>query len=133
MTDAYFEYRPNPEAKVKFRIAALAAMKEVFELDIKPAAVAGSPVTPEGMRYNIEKGKKGVAVGGTGTNRRSIDTEVHDTPEGPLGSIFTQSGYGGYLEMGTSKMRPQPYIYPAFERFREGLQRRLKRLLVEFR
>jgi len=30
--------------------------------------------------------------------------------------VATSSGYGGYLEIGTRKMNPYPYIYPAYER-----------------
>jgi hypothetical protein len=31
--------------------------------------------------------------------------------------LFTQSGYGGYLEIGTYKMEARPYLYPAFNQF----------------
>lgn len=130
MSDAFFEYRPNPEAKLQLRAAQLTAVKEVFELDIKPAAVAGSPVTPEGAIRNATMGKKPPHIGGTGTNRRSIDTEVHDTPEGPAASIYTQSGYGGYLEIGTRNMRAQPYIYPAFIQFRNKFVLIVRRILA---
>jgi hypothetical protein len=30
-------------------------------------------------------------------------------------TLFTQSGYGGYLEIGTSKMKAVPYLQPAFD------------------
>ena len=50
--------------------------------------------------------------GGTGTNRRSIDSAVTETENGPQAELFTQSGYGGYPEVGTSKMRAQPYLWP---------------------
>lgn len=50
----------------------------------------------------------------SGTNVASIDTTTVDTPKGPLASLFTTDGYGGYLEVGTKKMKAQPYLYPAF-------------------
>ena len=30
------------------------------------------------------------------------------------GCVYTQSGYGGYLEVGTQTMDARPYIWPAF-------------------
>lgn len=29
--------------------------------------------------------------------------------------VYTQSGYGGWLELGTSRMQAQPYIFPAWQ------------------
>lgn len=86
------------------------AVQETFELDIKPDAVQNSPKL-------------------TGTNARSIDTEVVKTDQGVTATIFTQSGYGGYLELGTSKMKAQPYIYPAWEKFRVKMNKRIKELI----
>lgn len=82
--------------------AIFEGVREIFEIDIKGEAVERSPVV-------------------TGTNRRSIDTEVEQSLSLDDGSvhakIFTQSGYGGYLEIGTWKMKAQPYLYPAFNKF----------------
>jgi len=103
-----------PQAISIAKEAILAAVTEVFELDIKPAAVDKSPVTEEGALINEAMGKKPPHILGTGTNRRSIDVSVTETDKGPQAQLFTQSGYGGYLETGTSKMRAQPYLYPAF-------------------
>ena len=47
----------------------------------------------------------------TGTNRRSI---THRAVGGGR-IIFTTSGYGGYLEVGTGRMAARPYIRPAIE------------------
>ena len=81
----------------------------------------------------------------TGNNRRSITLDfrhghnkmVHENEDGkPVPSgidslsvslaqqkkndigfrVYTQSGYGGYLELGTSRMPARPYIKPGFER-----------------
>jgi HK97 gp10 family phage protein len=90
------------EGKAQARQAMLEAVQEVFELDIKPAAVADSPYL-------------------TGTNRRSIDTEVVATASGVQAQLFSQSGYGGYLELGTVKMKAQPYLFPAFNRFKDKI------------
>jgi len=66
----------------------------------------------------------------TGNNRRMLVGEVSGmgvvaTEEGQCerlvddsqieGAVYSTSGYGGYLEVGTSKMPPQPYIKPAMD------------------
>ncbi len=48
----------------------------------------------------------------TGNNRRSMDYEI----KGLEGRVFSTSGYGGYLETGTSKMPARPYMKPALDR-----------------
>jgi len=94
------------ELRRKVRSGAYQAIQEVFEIDIKTDAAANTPVD-------------------TGNNRRSIDTEVGEVPEGIRAEIFTQSGYGGYLELGTVKMAARPYLYPAFNKYRTKLQQLL--------
>jgi HK97 gp10 family phage protein len=106
-------------AQAAIKAAIMEATQEVFELDIVPTAKELSPVTAEGLARNLalqaEHKLGSRRPGGTGLNRNSIDSEVTDTEQGPQAELFTQSGYGGYLEVGTSKMRAQPYLYPAFE------------------
>ncbi len=53
----------------------------------------------------------------TGHNRDSINHEV----SGMTGKVYTESGYGGWLEIGTSKMAAQPYFRPAYESARRVL------------
>jgi len=107
--DAKLSVKMNPEALAEFKQILFDSTEEVFSIDIQAAAVEGSPVS---------KGRfKGGQYYGGGTNRRSINTEVAPGPRGVEASIYTQSGYGGYLEVGTYKMRARPYLFPAFERF----------------
>lgn len=103
-----------PQAKQLLQQILLSTTQEVFATVIHPAAVEKSPVTEEGALINEAMGKKPPHILGTGTNRRSIDFTVTETTEGIQAQLFTTSGYGGYLEVGTSKMRAQPYLYPAF-------------------
>jgi HK97 gp10 family phage protein len=107
-----------PQARLAVNDIIRAVTADVFELDIKPAAAEASPVTEEGYLRNLELEAEGKLGGrspmGTGHNRRSIDVTVRESDKGVEATLFTQSGYGGYLETGTSKMRAQPYLYPAF-------------------
>ena len=56
----------------------------------------------------------------TGTNRRSIDW---DAPSPNVRRVFTQSGYGAFLEFGTKKMAAQPYMKPAFDLVRGSVDK----------
>ena len=70
----------------------------------------------------------------TGNNMRSIKYEVG--PGGEIakadlsGAIYSTSGYGGYLETGTVKMRAQPYFKPALDmnihKLTKGIKAELK-------
>jgi HK97 gp10 family phage protein len=82
----------SKEVLDKTEKAAEKALKNVI-VDIAADAVKGSPVD-------------------TGHNRRSIDYEA----KGLSGSVFSTSGYGGYLEVGTRKMIARPYFKPALDK-----------------
>jgi HK97 gp10 family phage protein len=79
------------------------AMTEVFEDDILPEAKALSPVGDEPVRPGSKR------------NKDSIEVKTFFTKRGPFAKIFTTSGHGGFLEVGTKKMAAQPYIYPAVQ------------------
>lgn len=112
------------------------AVRDVFQLDVLPEAIQNSPVTPEGVEYNQAKfdskqhrpGTKidPVKLKGTGHNRQSLDLTFDETPSGTRVELFSQSGYGGYLEVGTSKMRAQPYIWPAWLKFKDKIAELLR-------
>lgn len=80
------------EAGAKIEKAAEKAVKDVV-VDIASDSVKESPVD-------------------TGHNRRSIDYEA----KGLEGAVFSTSGYGGFLETGTSKMAARPYMKPALDK-----------------
>lgn len=101
-------------AQKQVQEAILKSVADTFELDIKPEAAKNTPVL-------------------SGTNRRSIDTEISLVPEGIKAELFTQSGYGGYLEIGTKKMQARPYLLPAFNLFRRLLTERIARHIANFR
>lgn len=119
------QVRLNLEAPQLFKTKVGQVVKEVFQLDILPEAIKNSPVTPEGLAYNLAKAKGRPSLlkraKGTGHNRQSLDVEFTETPSGPEAKLFGQSGYSGYLEVGTSKMRAQPYIWPAWLKFKDKI------------
>ena len=55
-------------------------------------------------------GRGMVASGGEGRVERMVDDSQIE------GAVYSTSGYGGYIETGTSKMPPRPYIKPALDK-----------------
>lgn len=90
------------EAKRSVRNAIFLGVVETYSQYIKPRAQELSPYL-------------------TGHNARTIDYEVTKTETGVQAELFSQSGYGGYLEIGTKKMAARPYLYPAFAQFKVKL------------
>ncbi|WP_210651342.1 HK97-gp10 family putative phage morphogenesis protein [Nocardioides sp. SYSU D00065] len=68
--------------------------------------------------FDIEADAKALAPVDTGNLRNSISTDI--TGDGRFGAITADIGptaeYGAFVEYGTSRMGPQPYMAPAFER-----------------
>lgn len=60
-----------------------------------------------------------------GTNSRSIRHSV----AGKTAEIHTESGYGGYLEVGTARMPARPYLRPAVERNKKKIAQRIRKEL----
>jgi hypothetical protein len=83
--------------------AILAAVKDVFQGVILADAKANSPLGTE----PVEPGSM--------RNRDSIEAHAFMSHRGPFAKLFTQSGHGGYLELGTRYMGAQPYLWPAFQ------------------
>ena len=50
----------------------------------------------------------------TGNNASSITSEVERKGLRITGRVYTQTGYGGWLEVGTSRMAARPYMAPAY-------------------
>jgi HK97 gp10 family phage protein len=50
----------------------------------------------------------------TGNLRSSITRDVERTPTGAAAEVGPTAEYGGFVEYGTSRMGPQPYMGPAF-------------------
>src|SRR5262249_4028310 len=48
-------------------------------------------------------------------NRESLKVNVFGTRRGPFAKLYSTSGHGGFLELGTIHMSAQPYVWPAFQ------------------
>ncbi len=101
------------DARVNFKLTGIqltaaieAGLKEAFLLDVLPLAVKLSPRI-------------------TGNNRRSIKFSV----KGKTAKIWTESGYGGWLEIGTARRPATPYLRPSIERNKRKIAQAIKRHL----
>lgn len=61
----------------------------------------------------------------TGALVRSIKVEKNSKSES---TVYVTKDYAVYLEYGTSKMKPRPFILPAFLKTKKWFSERLKRL-----
>ena len=93
------------EGLARAKDAILESITDVFENAITPTAKALAPVL-----------KVKTTERWPGELRDSIDFKVTVAEKGVNAQVFSQSGYGGYVEVGTKKMAAQPYLYPAYER-----------------
>lgn len=88
------------------------AMRDTV-VDITHDAVRLSPwLTGNNRRSLVGEVSRmgGVASGGEGRSERMVDDSKIE------GAVYSTSGYGGFLETGTSKMPARPYIKPATDR-----------------
>ncbi len=100
------------EVTKKTREAARLAMRDLV-VDVTGDAVKMSPWLTGNNRRSIAgevSGMGSVASGGEGGAERIVDDNKTE------GAVYSTSGYGGYLEVGTFKMAPRPYFRPAFDK-----------------
>jgi len=96
----------NTEAAlVALKAAMVSALADVFHNSIVPDAKANCPVGTDPIEP------------GSSRNRDSITAAVWVTRKGPFAKLFTESGHGGYVEVGTVHMTGQPYAWPAVQKF----------------
>lgn len=74
-------------------------------------AITGQAIERDFVDVMVEVAKKKSPYK-TGNNRRGITSKKKSV----LGwEVFTTTGYGAYLELGTKNMAAQPYFAPAYE------------------
>lgn len=67
----------------------------------------------------------------TGTLRRSIHTETAEIDSGVAARIGTNVEYAAAQEFGTSRMRAQPYLRPAYDEQKAAALKEMARALKE--
>ncbi len=65
----------------------------------------------------------------TGNLRSSITYETQVGADAVTGEIGPTANYGVYVELGTVKMAPQPYLGPAFDRHSDAFEGALGQIL----
>ena len=102
-------------------------MSADFSIDLNTQAIIDKikNVSEGGMKdlaEDITENAKDLSPVDTGTNKASI---TWDEQNGKY-KVYTESGYGAFLELGTKKMNPQPYIFPSFEKSIKNLGKYLE-------
>jgi HK97 gp10 family phage protein len=93
--------------------------------DIVRAVENGAPRVVEKAARDIEAYAKSVVPVDTGTLKNSIQAERE---HGLLWIVAPHTDYAVYVEFGTRRMRPRPYMRPAAEHVREIFLKAMERL-----
>lgn len=101
--------------------ALFEATQEVVGFDVVAMAKEICPVLPAPTSERVP-----------GELRDSIDARIRRDKKGVRARVTTASGYGGFVELGTSKMTREPYLWPAFEANISKLPEALRERLTEF-
>jgi hypothetical protein len=97
------------------------ATQEVVGFDAVATAKELCPVLPKATSERTP-----------GELRDSIDARVYRDKKGVRARMTTHSGYGGFVEKGTTKMTREPYLWPGFESNIGKLPQAVKERLTEF-
>lgn len=77
----------------------------------------------------VQRTAKDLAPYDTGDLYRSIHRKMY--PKQQSGVVYTTLEYAPYQEFGTSKMQPQPFMIPAMNINRAGINQSMKKYLKE--
>jgi len=73
----------------------------------------------------VERDAKKLCAVDTGRLRSSITYEI----EGTTGKVGTNVDYAKYIEFGTEKMSPQPYLRPALHKNEKAILQLFKKII----
>ena len=110
-----------PEFGRAFNDAIFSAIKDEFEGPILEDAKANSPLGTEKLDDNKHLIR----------NRDSLKAKAFFTHEGPMGKLWTTSGHGYFLEVGTRYMGARPYAWPAVQKHIGELMARIQNNVSE--
>ncbi len=100
-----------------------------LELDLQaatPKAVKMAQAAVKKTGLDVVATVQGLAPVDTGNLKNSIDVDFDD--DGLGFEAGPTANYGGYVEWGTSRMAPQPYLGPAFGKAVGPLTRAVEQL-----
>lgn len=78
-----------------------------------PRVVAGVRLVMDKTGHDVVRAAQQLAPVDTGHLRASIGVDID--PDGFGFEAGPTANYGHYVEFGTSRMSPQPYLFPAFD------------------
>jgi HK97 gp10 family phage protein len=101
---------------------------DVSELELLAAQfkAAATPVrkaardTVKDTTKKVEEAARNLVPVDTGSLRASIDSELYGGTSSPSGRVSTGEHYAMFVEYGTSRMAPQPFMTPALEQNEDG-------------
>ena len=105
----------------------VAIANEVIKTAPPPPRIGSRYISTGHNRRSIayKVGSKVVATGTSQADEPAFIKEEPGTGAG-AGAVYSTSGYGGYLETGTSKMGPRPYFKPALDKNLKNLPKNIK-------
>jgi hypothetical protein len=133
--DATFQFDVNQFVAAQDEILTKLAghMEEVANVTLeyaKSPPPQGSPyktgLNRRSLTMDWYAGKKRGTQAESGFSTASETTVGNPGPGGYGFRIYGQSGYSGWLELGTDKMPPRPYFVPSFHRAVSEISRRLE-------
>ena len=102
--------------------------------DLSSVAQNVYPITSAAVRktaLDVVRDAQVAAPVRTGNLRNSITADIADYPAVVSAEVGPTASYGAYVEFGTSKQAPQPYLGPAADRRVPILETVLARLLTQ--
>jgi HK97 gp10 family phage protein len=82
--------------------------------------------------FDIERYAKEIVAVDTGYLKSTISTDFEKSKNQFIAHIGPTANYGIFVELGTSRMRPQPYMRPATEKYTPAFMRAAEILSAEF-
>lgn len=117
-------------------------------IDVKVSVQSNSDVFKNALPEQIGQALEAIGLAAEGHAVDEIDKVVYDTPESPnyrrttnlrqslsharddtSAYVGTNVEYAAYVELGTSKMKPRPYLRPAAENYTDEYKALVKAAL----